>query len=276
METPVIRYNLKDRGRKFTGKERHFNIKVICDAINGPACQETVNSRGMIGYYGHLPRIRFGMTPNEGGVDGGKYVPVEPAFVTTYLKADYDGNVEHKAEFLDTAAGKIAAKLWNSKVGGFSSAIDERRPEFYGLDYVVQPNFLTNSFRGVSLDDVYGGDPVGITYDDVYAAEVEEQSQTVIMLLDSANYERERMNEVIEHLRAENEQMLSMLSTRGVQAASLDSAGITPIAVSSARLERMRRDAAYFQSGELPRIIEPSGKPVDTQVARIRAGILGG
>ena len=55
-----------------------------------------------------MPRIRFGMSPVEGVLDNGKYVPIEPAFVTTYLKADYDGNVEHRAEFLDTAAGRLA------------------------------------------------------------------------------------------------------------------------------------------------------------------------
>ena len=118
METPVIRYNLKDRGRKHVGQPRNFNIKAICDAINGPACQERVATRGLVGYYGHMPRIRFGMSPVEGVLDNGKYVPIEPAFVTTYLKADYDGNVEHRAEFLDTAAGRLAAKLFDSKMGG--------------------------------------------------------------------------------------------------------------------------------------------------------------
>ena len=154
METPVIRYNLKDRGRQHTGQHRNFNIKAICDAINGPACQEMVASRGMLGFYGHLPRVRYGMAPVEGGIEGGKYAPVEPAIVTTYLKADYDGNVEHRAQFLDTAAGRLAAKLWEEKVGGFSSAIDQSRPEFYGFDYVAQPNYLNNSFRGIALDEI--------------------------------------------------------------------------------------------------------------------------
>ena len=171
MQTPIIRYNLKDRGRSHTGQRRNFNIKAICDAINGPACQETVSARGMIGFYGHLPRVRYGMAPVEGGIEGGKYAPVEPAIVTTYLKADYDGNVEHRAEFLDTAAGRLAAKLWEEKVGGFSSAIDQARPEFFGFDYVAQPNYLNNSFRGVVLDDVSCANPHGLTYDDIYTAE---------------------------------------------------------------------------------------------------------
>ena len=61
MQTPIIRYNLKDRGRSHTGQRRNFNIKAICDAINSPACQETVSARGMIGFYGHLPRVRYSL-----------------------------------------------------------------------------------------------------------------------------------------------------------------------------------------------------------------------
>ena len=121
--TPMIQYSLKDRGRKHTGQARNFNTKLICDAINSPACQEMVSSRGMVGYYGHFPRVRFGMMPSEGGMDGGKYVPVDPAFVTTHLSATPEGIIRHQAEFLDTAAGLVAAKAWNGRVrwGGFGT-----------------------------------------------------------------------------------------------------------------------------------------------------------
>jgi hypothetical protein len=259
METPVIRYNLKDRGRQYTGQRRDFNIRAVCDAINGPACQETVASRGMLGFYGHLPRVRYGMRPVDGGIEAGKYAPVEPAIVTTYLKADYNGNVEHRAEFLDTAAGRLAEKLWGEKVGGFSSAIDDRKPEFYGFDYVGQPNFLNNSFRGVVLDDVTGGGLGNLTYDDIYAAEQEEQAQTLIVLLDSVHVERERTSEVIERLSAENEHLLSLLAAaKGPgETVSLDAAGIAPLALGTETLERMRRDAAAFRSCALPGFIEP-------------------
>ena len=70
METPVIRYNLKDRGRQHTGQRRNFNVKAICDAINGPACQEAVGLRTMVGYYGHLPRDGDG---SGGSADGSRY-----------------------------------------------------------------------------------------------------------------------------------------------------------------------------------------------------------
>lgn len=252
METQVIRYNLKDRGRKHVGQARNFNIKAICDAINSPACQERVATRGMAGYYGHMPRVRFGMNPVEGVIDGGKYVPVEPAFVTTYLKADYDGNVEHKAEFLDTAAGILAAKLFNSKMGGFSTAIDQIKPEFYGMDYVLEPNFINNSFRGLALDSI-----ADMTYDDVYAAEQNEHIVSMNALLDSVNAERNTAIDLIDRLTAENEQLVSMLATSGIsQSQALDSASIMPIAVSLDGINRIKRDTDFFRNASLPAFID--------------------
>lgn len=272
METPVIKYNLKERGRKYVGQERNFNIKAICDAINGAACQEHVSTRGLVGYYGHMPRIRYGMNPVEGVIDAGKYVPVEPAFVTTYLKADYDGNVEHKAEFLDTAAGQLAAKLFNSKMGGFSSAIDQAKPEFFGFDYVLQPNFINNSFRGVALDDVSS-----MTYDDIYAAEEDERNKDMLLLLDSISSERSTSNAVIERLQAENEQLISMLASKGIDANSvLDSASVMPMSVSVAAANRLRRDATLFRNApSLPRFVEPdNSKPETPLYTRLLGGFL--
>jgi hypothetical protein len=166
METGVIKYNLKERGRQFRGFARkNLDYAAIATAINSPACQECVKNRDMLGYFGHWPRVKFGMVPQEGGIDYAKGKPffVEPALVTTFLQADANGNIEHKAEFLGTDSGQVAAKMFLSRVGGFSSAIDVIKPEFFGFDYVQEPNYTTN--RGYALDDVRG-----MTPDDVDAA----------------------------------------------------------------------------------------------------------
>ena len=256
METPVIRYNLKDRGRHHTGQKRNFNVRAIADAINSPATQETVASRGMLGYYGHAPRVRYGLAPVEGGFEQGKYKVVQPAIVTTHLRADYDGNVEHRAEFLDTEDGALAAKLWGNKVGGFSSAIDEGKPAFYGFDYVAQPNFLGNSFRGAALDSAGQAGVEGITYDAVYAIEQAELTSGMAMaaLLDSIGAERHATNAVIERLTLENEQLLSALAAGGRDAnVVLDSmGGIRPMVVPVDAADRMRRDRRYFLDSALP------------------------
>lgn len=259
ISTPMIQYSLKDRGRKHTGQVRNFNTKLICDAINSPACQEMVSSRGMVGYYGHFPRVRFGMMPSEGGMDGGKYVPVDPAFVTTHLSATPEGIIRHQAEFLDTAAGLVAAKAWNGRVGGFSSAIDEAKPQFFGFDYVLQPNYLDNSFRGVVLDDVMGGNFGELTYDDIYAAEQDEQKQAMIVLLDSLDRERNVSSETIERLQQENEQLLSMLAKKGIDPSMvLDASYVAPIMVSGGTLDSIQRDMESFKNMDsLPGFISP-------------------
>ena len=260
ISTPMIQYSLKDRGRKHTGQVRNFNTKLICDAINSPACQEMVSSRGMLGYYGHLPRVRFGMMPSEGGMDGGKYVPVDPAFVTTHLSATPDGVIRHQAEFLDTAAGLIAAKMWNGKVGGFSSAIDEAKPQFFGFDYVAQPNYLGNSFRGVVLDDVMGGNYGELTYDDIYAAEQDEQKQAMVVLLDSLDRERNMASEAIERLQQENEQLLSMLANKGIdQSTALDSAFVMPFThtAKGRTLDSIKQESIAFKNANLPGYVVP-------------------
>lgn len=250
METQVITYNLKDRGRQFRGQERHFNIGQIVNAINSPACQERVKNRDMHGYYGHLTRVKCGMIPNEGMMDG--LIPkVVPAFVTTYLKANPDGSIEHKAEFASTDTGLAASKLFQSRMGGFSSAIDERKPEFFGFDYVLEPNFTTN--RGYSLDDVNG-----MTLDAIELAIQDEQMRGMIALLDSVNGERERANEVIERMQAENEQLISMLASKGIEASHvLDAVSVMPISVSTETTRRMQRDSELFRSSVLPQFVEP-------------------
>lgn len=253
----LIRYNLKDRGRKFTGQDRNFNIKAICDAVNSPECQERVAARDMQGYLGHWPRVRFGMSATEGGIAGGKAHAVEAAIVTTHLKAFSDGTIEHRTEFLDTASGQIAAKMFSSKIGGFSSAIDPAAPRFYAFDYVANPNYLANSFRGVALDDAFGG-AACLTYDDVFQAEQDEHAQALNSILDSIEAERHGTSAVIERQAEEIEQLLSMLARAGMDAgAVLDSAAVRPLVVSVEPAQRLQRDRNVFRTCRLPGFVAP-------------------
>jgi hypothetical protein len=256
MNAPLIRYNLKDRGRSHTGQKRNFDIRKIADAINSPATQEVVASRGMLGYYGHAPRVRYGLAPVEGGFEQGKYKVVQPAIVTTHLRADYDGNIEHRTEFLDTDDGQLAAKLWSNKVGGFSSAIDEGKPAFYGFDYVAQPNYLGNSFRNAVLDSAEQGTGDIITYDSVYAVEQAELAggHAIAAILDSIALERGAANAVIEQLTLEREQLMSALAAGGRDPnLILDSMGPErPMMVSSEQRERLSRDRRFFLDSALP------------------------
>ena len=251
MQTDIIKYNLTDRGRKYRGQDRHFNIAAVVAAINGPECQERVRKRDMLGYYGHWPRLRFGMLPAEGGLDGGNPALVEPAIVTTYLKAHDDGTIEHRAEFLGTDSGKVAAKLYEDHVGGFSSAIVDSKANtvFYGFDYVLEPNYSTN--RGWQLDSVTGRyfDSVGAEVDDATLGAVAygEQVRTIKTLMDSVASERALMESAMQKLREENDQLIDELTTKrkADAVAKLDS---VIQANCTQEYERMKAAAAAFDS----------------------------
>ena len=254
METGIIRYNLKNRGRKYVGNDRNFDIEPLMQFINGPQCQESVKNHDMIGFYGHWPRIRYGLRPQEGGPsEKGKAEIVEPAFVTTFLKGYQDGTIEHKARFLDTDAGKLASKLFSERVGGFSSCIVERTHTFYGFDYVLEPNYTTN--RGYVLDNV------GPIFDDVTSSgmttkEIEkqifkEQIRGIQAILDASKNERSRTAEVIDHLREENNELINLCLAKGINVEQeLDSARVGFFRPSFKK-DRIMRKIAVFDAAEL-------------------------
>ncbi|MBX9755839.1 MAG: hypothetical protein K2X80_13875 [Pseudomonadaceae bacterium] len=223
-KTGVIRYNLAERGRKARGVERNFDTVAAAALINGPDVQERVRHGDMLGYFGHWPRVKFGLNPAEGGVVDGKAVSVEPAIRTISLKAYPDGTVEHETEFLSTASGKLAARLHASKAGGFSSAINTRAVGnkamplgFYGFDYVLEPNYSTNRGYGVALGGVMDGD-------DVFDAVAERQQivDQCSAMLDSMQQSYDQMQATVLLLAEENSVYLSRLAADGRDTAALD------------------------------------------------------
>lgn len=249
METPLITYNLKDRGRQYRGKERNFHLQKIAAAINSPETQERVKHRDMLGYYGHWPRVRFGMNPCEGDA----VQPVQPAIVTTHLEASDDGTVKHKAEFLGTKPGQIAAQLFASRTGGFSSAIDEGRPEFFGFDYVLEPNYSSNRGYQLALDSVTGNLTIeGMTLDDIMTAEYNDQLDGVLALVSKLDAANRMALESLSRLSAENEELLSMLSSP-----ALDSVSYKPFSVSKDPARQLINDMNTFKTAPLPSFIAP-------------------
>jgi len=257
-QPPIITYNLKERGRQHRGKERNFNISAMVASINGPACQERVATRGMLGYLGHWPRIRFGMEPPEGGLFNGKAHSVEPAVVTVYLKAHPNGDIEHKTEFLDTEPGAIAARMYANRVGGFSSAIDATDHELYGFDWVNDPNYSTNRGYPLLLDSAAEG---GLSFMDVLLAEQQERMEgqqallavmerQVALALDSAAKLEQDNNELLELLARANHRASDQLA-----AAALDSASTPGIKAELAQLARDRQ--CFLDATALPQFLNP-------------------
>lgn len=156
-KTKLITFDLKDRGRQFTGQDRsNVDLKSWVDLINSPQTQEMVSTGGMFGYYGHQIRQLWGMYPPETVPLEGKLIKISPAIRTVELSASEDGIVNHRIEFLETPEGEHAYRQYKAKVGGFSIACDFKNllgkiiPTLMGgFDYVLQQNYLLNTSNGL-------------------------------------------------------------------------------------------------------------------------------
>lgn len=162
-KTKLLKYDLKDRGRKLTGQDRsNVDIAAMVDQINSPKTQEMVNTGSLVGFYGHQIRQRFGLFPPETALIDGKAVRLEPAFKTNLIKANLDGTVEHQHEFLDNESGEFARRQYLANGGGFSTAVTYRPSGtkliptvFAGFDFVWQPNYATNVGDGQLFDGLF-------------------------------------------------------------------------------------------------------------------------
>ncbi len=211
--TGIIKFNLADRMRQHRGQERNFDLAAAVRLLNGGSVQERIKHGDMVGYFGHWPRVKFGLDPEEGGFIDGKQISLEPAIRTVYLKAYPNGDVEHEQEFLSTASGKIGERIWGSDAYGFSSAMDSKRlggmqvpTGFFGFDFVREPNFSANRGYGVTLDGVM--DPEAVL-DAV--EEREALFDEVNRMLDASTQAYDLLAQTNERLALENEQLYGML-----------------------------------------------------------------
>jgi hypothetical protein len=231
--TDAITYNVRERGRKARGQDRNFDTVALAKLINSAGIQEKVKHGDMFGYFGHWPRIKFGMEPAEGGIIDGKVVPVPTALRTIELSADNEGNITHRAEFLDTNEGRIAARLFESKAGGFSSAImsvpgtSPAIPSgFYGFDYVLEPNYTTNRGHKVVLDGAAGEEEQAAFMEmlDSVMGEATQAASLINTLFDSLQAQHALALETLGRMQTENEELMAMLA-KGSHVAVMDSAG---------------------------------------------------
>lgn len=254
-QPPVIRYNLKDRGRQYRGQERHFDIPRIVDSINGPATQERVATRAMLGFFGHWPRLKFGLEPAEGGVIDGAAQAIEPAVVTIHLQAFLDGTIEHRTEFLDTATGQLAARMHTNRVGGFSSAIDPLKPELYGYDYVHDPNYSTNRGYDLMLDSVTSGQ---MTCDDILLAEQAEQVEATNRLFAAMEANLRLALDSAAQYERENVELLDLVARREREVQAMRSQG-TLLDSAAANAVALERERQLFHAATLPRGQDATG-----------------
>lgn len=218
--TALITYNVHDRGRKARGVDRHFDCAALARLINGPSVQEQVKHGDMLGYFGHWPRVKFGMQTQEGGILDGKVITLPTAIRTVHLSADEEGNITHQAEFLDTNEGRLAASLYDSSTGGFSSAMDavpRTSPSipsaFYGFDFVLEPNYTTNRGHKAVLDAV-GGEAGEEEREEMFALldAVAAESSIALQMFDSLHAQHMLVLETLERVTAENDELVGMIA----------------------------------------------------------------
>lgn len=223
LTTEPITYNVHERGRRHLGTDRRFDLRRLAGIINGPEVQERVKVGDMVGYYGHWPRIAFGMATREVGMMNGKPVPTPIALRTTLLRADDDGNITHQAQFLDNVWGKEAEGHYLGHVGGFSSAIDAKpgstphfAQAFHGLDYVLEPNYTTNRGHRALLDSVGSGEATDeqmLALLDAVTADAAAMVTAKNALLDSVMAQYHRALEALERATAENDVLVGRLAS---------------------------------------------------------------
>lgn len=225
-KTEKITYNVHDRGRQTRGVDRVFHLPALGKLLRGKDVQERVRSGDMMGYLGHWPRLVFGMAMVEGGVFEGKAISLQPAVRTIYLDCDDEGNITHQEEFLDTDDGGVAAKLYASKAGGFSSAIDAIPNTFphepldmYGFDYVYEPNYHTNRGYTPMLDGVNmaeamanGGGMMAIL--DAVSTQGNGAAAMLSKMYDSLKSQFDQMAQAYEAVLSENDQMITAMALR--------------------------------------------------------------
>ncbi|MFJ3487111.1 hypothetical protein ACIPL1_27385 [Pseudomonas sp. NPDC090202] len=270
--TGVISYNLNDTGRKFTGQPRKIDIDAAMRLFNGPAMQEAVRKGDIKGYVGHQFREKFGLnTPETVFVDG-KQVTLEPAVRTIFIKCLPTGEIQHEQEFMDTASGRVAQRLWESKAYGFSSAI--HAPEengvrvplgYFGMDVVSAPNYDSNRGYTVMLDSVGAG---AFSQADTFLAENAALLDSVDMMIKESDafaadistryVDQCRLNdELLEH----NAKLLERLRKAGVETSMLDSAPLVmERGIAMDRGGDLLDSAKRFMETELPPLDEPAPK----------------
>lgn len=257
-QPPLIRYNLKERGRKYNGIKRSFDIAALVKRINSPETQEKVATRAMLGYLGHWPRIAFGLDPQEGGMLSGKPVSIEPAFVTTFLKAYDNGDIEHQPEILETEPGLIVRRMLDSHVGGFSSAINLDTNELFGFDYVNDPNYSTNRGYELALDSTSEN---GMDLIDVLMAEQQDRIDSMKAIIDTLDSGIVMALDSAASLERENNELLDLLSRVNakteVKPANVALDGIVADRAHDAAA-KIERERALFKSAALPRYNVPS------------------
>lgn len=159
-------FNINQDGRKFGANGRSYILSAVKTMAQSEQTREGIRLRELFGYFGHGRRQLAGklaLGETDVIMIKGKPVVVEnvPSNVTTAFEVDDSGNVRHEQEFLVTPTGELALSMYDSGVGGWSWAVGGRdngmtqeARQYYGMDYVNQPNYISSERQVAMMESI--------------------------------------------------------------------------------------------------------------------------
>lgn len=166
LRTVTDKFSLLADGRQIGANKRNYLLESVRGMIESPQTQELLRLGEAFGYYGHQSRQRankLDLGETEMIEINGKMVLVEnvPASRTIELSVDSNGVVTHTEEVLDTPSGRLVDSLISSTAGGWSWATGGKdTPQasitrsYHGMDYVLQPNFISLNHPTMMLESI--------------------------------------------------------------------------------------------------------------------------
>lgn len=264
LRTVTDKFSLLSDGRHIGANKRNYLLESVRSMIESPQTQERLRLGEAFGYYGHQSRQRankLDIGETEMIEINGKMVLVEnvPASRTIELSVDSDGVVTHTEEVLDTPSGRLVDSLIGSAAGGWSWATGGKdTPQasitrsYHGMDYVLQPNFLSLNHPSMMLESVQDRESMMLEslMGGGLSAESAEQALAYLKRSQIAQdnaLELERENMILEGMMRERDQTIELLRQEQLRRANstemlLESLSTMPIFISDeqkAALSRM-------------------------------------
>ncbi|MEC6833041.1 head processing protein [Photobacterium toruni] len=222
LRTVTDRFCLFNDGRNLGGNKRNYITSSVKSMFESAQTKELLRLKEAIGFYGHKARERANklfVGESEIIYIDGKPVAVEniPANRTIDISIDEEtGIVTHTQEILDTPAGAIVNALIESRQGGWSWATSGRDGQtasyantFAGVDYVLQPNYLSLDHPSMMMESVTDRDTVMLEAMNRIGVD-ESSTQKVMAIGDSSGF----LIEQVTNLEQQNMYLESLVSVR--------------------------------------------------------------
>lgn len=167
LRTVTDRFSLFNDGRSMGANKRNYILSSVKSMFENAQTQELLRLKEAVGFYGHKPRERakklFIGESEVINIDGRPVIVDNvPASRTVDISLDEStGIVTHTQEILNTPSGKIVDALISAGQGGWSWATGGRDTSqasytktFAGVDYVLQPNYLSLDHPAMMMESI--------------------------------------------------------------------------------------------------------------------------